>query len=133
MGGAARNHGGTRGHGCSPLTGEKPNFNSHLLSDSQLLKIIKSNKINEVKQPSGQKVTLVKKLSTVRNELKIKPSAESPPAQRVVIASPQKLASNFSQKVDSKSPPEVATSGPQMLDTKSPQKANTKSQQKADP
>ena len=33
MGRPARNHGGTGGHGCHPLPGERPNFNHHVISD----------------------------------------------------------------------------------------------------
>ena len=36
MGGAARNRGGTRGHGYLPLAGAKLNWNKHIISDKLL-------------------------------------------------------------------------------------------------
>lgn len=65
MGGAARSHGGTLGHGCTPLQGERPNFNLHTLSDNTLSKIVKSNKKNTVTNPSDTKVVCVNKLLAV--------------------------------------------------------------------
>ena len=67
MGGAARSHGGTRGHGYIPLQGERPNFNFHTLSDNTLSKIVKSNKVKTVANPSGTKVVCVNKLQTVNS------------------------------------------------------------------
>ena len=67
MGGGARNHGGTRGHGCLPLPGERANYNLHTLSDKKLSKIINcSDKVKE-KQPSNQKLMLVKVLPQIKN------------------------------------------------------------------
>ena len=67
MGGGARNHGGTRGHGCLPLPGERANYNLHTLSDNKLSKIINcSDKVKE-KQPSNQKLRLVKVLPQIKN------------------------------------------------------------------
>ena len=67
MGGGTRNHGGTRGHGCFPLPGEKANLNLHILSDRKLFKVINcSEKIKE-KQTSNQKLMLVKMLPQIRN------------------------------------------------------------------
>jgi hypothetical protein len=40
MGRPARNHGGTGGHGCLPLTGERPNYNHHVLKDKTLLTLV---------------------------------------------------------------------------------------------
>ena len=40
MGRPARNSGGTGGHGCVPLPGDRPNFNHHILSDQQLLSLV---------------------------------------------------------------------------------------------
>ena len=48
MGRAARNHGGTGGHGCVPLPGERPNFNRHVLSDQTLLGLVNQKKHSEV-------------------------------------------------------------------------------------
>ena len=44
MGRPARNHGGTGGHGCHPLPGERPNFNHHVISDKTLQKMVKNAK-----------------------------------------------------------------------------------------
>ena len=66
MGGGARNHGGTRGHGCLPVPGEKANYNLHTLSDRKLSKIINiSEKVKE-KQPANQKLMLVKVLPQIK-------------------------------------------------------------------
>ena len=40
MGRAARNHGGTGGHGCPPLPGERPNYNRHVMNDMTLQGLI---------------------------------------------------------------------------------------------
>ena len=48
MGRAARNHGGTGGHGCVPLPGERPNFNQHVLGDQVLLRLVNQEKQPEV-------------------------------------------------------------------------------------
>ena len=48
MGKAARNHGGTGGHGCVPLPGERPNFNQHVLGDQVLLRLVNQKKQPEV-------------------------------------------------------------------------------------
>ena len=49
MGRPARNHGGTGGHGCPPLPGERPNINCHVLSDKTLLTMVQDTK----KRPRG--------------------------------------------------------------------------------
>ena len=43
MGRAARNHGGTGGHGCVPLPGERPNYNRHVMTDKTLLSLLSNN------------------------------------------------------------------------------------------
>ena len=48
MGRAARNHGGTGGHGCFPLPGERPNFNHHIITDKALLSLVQGS--NRIKQ-----------------------------------------------------------------------------------
>ena len=68
MGGAARNHGGTRGHGCSPLLGERPNVNRHTLSDSTIIKMVKSKKVSPEKQPTDRKLMIVKQLPRVERD-----------------------------------------------------------------
>ena len=57
MGRAARNHGGTGGHGCVPLPGERPDFNRHVMSDTVLLSLVpnhKKKKQVEAKQQQHQ-------------------------------------------------------------------------------
>lgn len=57
MGRPARNHGGTGGHGCLPLPGERPNFHRHLLKDKTLTTLVKSSQ----KEPKKtKKVEIVK-------------------------------------------------------------------------
>ena len=43
MGRAARNSGGTGGHGYFPLLGEKPNYNRHIMTDRVLFGLVKDN------------------------------------------------------------------------------------------
>ena len=43
MGRAARNHGGTGGHGYFPLAGERPNYNLHVLNDRALCSLVNNN------------------------------------------------------------------------------------------
>ena len=69
MGGGARNHGGTRGHGCPPLPGERANYNLHTLSDNKLFKIINCSEKVKEKQPANQKLKLLKVLPQFRNEV----------------------------------------------------------------
>ena len=101
MGGAARNHGGTRGHGCSPLPGERPNFNHHTLSDKQLLGIIKSSKTTE-KQTSDQKVKLVQSPHDPKKDKSKETSKmeQSQPVYRKTF--PRTSSSNLSSMTDSK-------------------------------
>ena len=40
MGRPARNHGGTGGHGCLPLPGERPNYSHHVLKDKTLQTLV---------------------------------------------------------------------------------------------
>ena len=59
MGRPARNHGGTGGHGCFPMPGERPNFNHHVLNDKELLKLAQSTQ----KRPErSTKMTILKHL-----------------------------------------------------------------------
>ena len=64
MGGAARSHGGTRGHGWTPLAGERPNLHFHTLSDTTLSRMVKSKRKNTLANPSDTKVLIVNKLQT---------------------------------------------------------------------
>ena len=59
--GRARNHGGTGGHGCLPLPGERPNFNRHVMSDKDLLYLVTNKNRNKLSehQPDVQKATSV--------------------------------------------------------------------------
>ena len=69
MGKAARNHGGTGGHGYFPLPGEKRNYNRHILTDANLFglvkniqrKPVKTDKLNVI---SEMKVTNAKLIHT---------------------------------------------------------------------
>ena len=54
MGRPARNHGGTGGHGCQPLPGERPDFNRHVVSDKTLQKMVK----NANQEPAGRSTKL---------------------------------------------------------------------------
>ena len=68
MGGGARNHGGTRGHGYSPQKGERPNFNIHTLSDKTLLKLVNS-KGKELKVPNAdQKVSVIEQFPKISRD-----------------------------------------------------------------
>ena len=40
MGRPARNHGGTGGHGCLPLPGERPNYSHHVMKDKTLQTLV---------------------------------------------------------------------------------------------
>ena len=67
MGGAARSHGGTRGHGWTPLVGERPNLHFHTLSDTSLSRMVKSKRKNTSANPSDGKVIIVNKLQTANS------------------------------------------------------------------
>ena len=68
MGGGARNHGGTRGHGYSPQKGEKLNLNIHTLSDKNLLKIVKSDKKDLKVTSTDQKVKVTQQLPKISRD-----------------------------------------------------------------
>ena len=69
MGGAARNSGGTRGHGYMPLAGQKTNWNHHIVSDKTLVGLVthtlKKKKL--IPQPFSEKGT---KNKAIRNDQK---------------------------------------------------------------
>ena len=58
MGRAARNNGGTGGHGCVPMPGERPNFNRHVLTDKALLSLVSNNDGRKLKVTSAEKQML---------------------------------------------------------------------------
>ena len=58
MGRAARNHGGTGGHGCVPLPGERPNFNRHVLTDKNLLRLVSNNDRKKLVEQRDKKIHL---------------------------------------------------------------------------
>ena len=60
MGRAARNHGGTGGHGYFPLPGERPNYNHHVIQDNVLFNTVKNN---VKKQGESTKLKIVKQRS----------------------------------------------------------------------
>jgi hypothetical protein len=63
MGRPARNHGGTGGHGCFPMPGERPNLNHHVLKDKELLKLVQSTQ----KRPErSTKITILKHIPKLR-------------------------------------------------------------------
>ena len=67
MGRAARNSGGTGGHGYFPLPGEKPNYNRHIMTDRALFGLVKDN---ERKPPlsGGLKVVQEEKMKDMSRE-----------------------------------------------------------------
>ena len=65
MGRAARNHGGTGGHGYLPLPGERPNYNQHIMNDITLFSLVKNN---ERKAEKSDKLKTVKKIPSYGNE-----------------------------------------------------------------
>ena len=93
MGGGARNHGGTRGHGCLPLPGERANYNLHTLSDKKLFKIINCSEKVKEKEPSNQKLMLVKVLPQVKTGV----SLEKVP-QKVLEGQYQKTEHKYKKK-----------------------------------
>ena len=60
MGKAARNHGGTGGHGCLPLPGERPNFNRHVMSDKDLQNLVTNKARSKLANLEGQHADLLK-------------------------------------------------------------------------
>ena len=78
MGRAARNYGGTRGHGYFPLPGERPNVNRHVMNDSDLFSLVKSSEkkmlksdcLKVVPQPQTDKVQ--KSVSDMKQPFKFK-------------------------------------------------------------
>ena len=93
MGGGARNHGGTRGHGCLPLPGEMANYNLHTLSDKKLFKIINCSEKVKEKGPANQKMMLVKVLPQVKTGV----SLENVP-QKVLEGQYQKTEHKYKKK-----------------------------------
>ena len=65
MGRAARNHGGTGGHGCLPMPGERPNFNRHVMSDQDLQYLV-TNKDRRKLAKLGEQKSGIQKVSSVK-------------------------------------------------------------------
>ena len=65
MGRAARNHGGTGGHGYFPLPGERTNYNHHIIQDTVLFNTVKNN---VKKQVESYKLNIVKIRSNLEKE-----------------------------------------------------------------
>ena len=118
MGRPARNHGGTGGHGCVPLPGERPNFNYHTLDDTTLQKLVqnrnkklqRSNKIETLKDiPKSEK-----KQSMVKNHM---------PSDSVIL---KELKNVVLDRADHF----VSTKEPSKNPSDSPRDVNTKKHQK---
>ena len=60
MGRAARNYGGTGGHGYLPLPGERPNYNRHVIQDKVLFNMVKNS---VQKQGGSTKLKILKQRS----------------------------------------------------------------------
>ena len=58
MGRAARNHGGTGGHGCVPLPGEHPNYNRHVMTDEALMSLVSINDMKKLPVPREKQTHL---------------------------------------------------------------------------
>ena len=61
MGRPARNYGGTGGHGCPPLPGERPNLNCHVMSDKTLLTMVQDTRKRPRRTP---KIEILKDFPT---------------------------------------------------------------------
>ena len=97
MGRAARNYGGTRGHGYFPLPGERPNFNYHVLNDSDLFsivktserKLLKSEGLKVVHQPQTDKdrksFSFTKQPEKCEPVLKVKTTNRSPSQEKKLL------------------------------------------------
>ena len=76
MGRAARNHGGTGGHGYFPLPGERPNYNNHIMQDMVLFNTVKNNvrkhgkssKLNIVKPGSNEEILSTRQSAHFKKE-----------------------------------------------------------------
>ena len=79
MGRAARNHGGTGGHGCFPMPGERPNYNLHVMKDKALLSLITNN--------DSKKLAVSKGSPTQMGQLK--PSSEKLPMTALTESQPR--------------------------------------------
>ena len=106
MGGAARNRGGTRGHGSLPLAGAKLNWNQHIISDKLIGKAHKFIKMNfefnfiftvrmvdhgksrpHHKHSVGQKLT-VKEMKNISSDATVKQSGTT---DRVLLSGSKKV------------------------------------------
>ena len=134
MGGAARNHGGTRGHGCSPLPGERPNVNRHTLIDSTIFYMVKNKKVGHEKQPTDQKLMIVKQLPRIISKV-IKKKQVSQDVQSRKKVEPMRVPNKKDQGsihqlkqtkvIKAESPAQNTTL--ERLDDKNLQKGNSKS------
>ena len=114
MGRAARNHGGTGGHGYFPLPGEKPNYNRHIIIDQTLLSLVTNkNVVGPMDQQAGKKKasSLLEmpsvKLSMSKGEQNLKTldseqqevaSVKQPQMQQQLIASDKQTTPSVQQK-----------------------------------
>ena len=79
MGRAARNHGGTGGHGCFPMPGERPNYNRHVINDKALLSLVNNNDSKKLAVSKGSQTRLGQ----------LKPSSEKLPMTSLTESQPR--------------------------------------------
>ena len=113
MGRAARNHGGTGGHGCVPLPGERPNYNRHVMSDKTLLSLVSSKDRKKQQGPGENRSQLgQQKVSDEQIQKLISPRQLETLATQSVTSAKQEM--NFVQKPVS-SVKEILTSSQEPL------------------
>ena len=91
--GRARNHGGTGGHGCVPLPGERPNYNRHVMTDKTLLSLVSMNDGKKLLGP-GVKGTHLRqqKVSDAEMPKLTSPKQQKTSAKQPVTAAKQQMA-----------------------------------------
>ena len=102
MGKAARNHGGTGGHGVSPMFGEKPNFNRHVMGDRLLLGLVPTNQQSMLShQKVSSKLSMTGVVETLPDSCKVKRFNETGLQQAPPLRSPSQESASVKQSVAS--------------------------------
>ena len=102
MGRAARNHGGTGGHGYFPLPGERPNYNRHVINDKTLISLVTNKNLVEPRHQqtkAGKKIaSSVLLLPPLDSEQQEVASVKQPQMQQLSVASDKQPTYSAQQK-----------------------------------
>ena len=111
--GKARNHGGTGGHGVSPMIGERPNYNRHVMGDKVLLGLVSNNERSKLSHQKGSlKLSMTGVAESLPNAYKAKRLNEDRLQQAPPLRSPSQQYTSVVQPVASANQPVASVKQP---------------------